>query len=340
LSAEAIQFVEVPCPICGSSNRRVVSQFADWTYGIGGPYQSVRCLHCRHLYLNPRTTDETLLRCYPQQYGPHHLESVADTSNSQLPLATENRADADSTKKLQALRKLWRRWLDNRSTWMPAFKVVSKNESRRALEIGCADGWFCQKLAEDGWDVQGIEPVAAAAERARARGLTVHTGTVHDVFVPSQSIDFVAAWMVLEHLPSPGESVQQISKWIKPGGVFAFSVPNAASVDRYLFGRHWSGYDGGRHLQFYTPRLLGTLLAKGDLRMERVIHQNTIQPIVGSLGSVMNSLVPRSRLAKRMSEVYMNEVSFRTRVLCSPLANLIAGLYLSSRITVIARKNS
>lgn len=343
LPFKTIELVEVPCPICQSTSWRLLAKFVDWTYGIGGPFRSVRCSSCGHRYLNPRPTDESLLKCYPEQYGPHHLDrrvKLLHAENGSDQGQVQRVAMDESKRSFQVLRKLWRRWLDNRSTWMPTIEHAKVSSSPMALEIGCADGWFCQQLADAGWDIQGIEPVAAAAERARARGIRVHVGTVQDVFVPSQSMDFVAAWMVLEHLPNPVESVQRIGKWVKPGGTFAFSVPNAASLDRFVFGRHWSGYDGGRHLQFYTPRSLAELLAKGDFRIERAIHQNTIQPFVGSIGSLVHSLWPASRIAKRLSAVYMNEISFRARVLCSPLANLVAGVYLSSRITVIARKNT
>jgi 2-polyprenyl-3-methyl-5-hydroxy-6-metoxy-1,4-benzoquinol methylase len=351
-----IELVEIACPLCQSTRYKTVAKFVDWTYQLGGPYQAVVCCDCRHRYLNPRPIDQQLLDCYPKDYGPHHANAdeteheatfeSTDTSKQHALQSNEGQGSASADRHEQSddrrswmlARRLWRRWLDNRSTWLPPAWDARAGDRMQAIEIGCADGWYLQQLADRGWSVQGVEPVEAAARRARKRGFTIHVGSVRDVFVPSDSLDLVAAWMVLEHVPDPVDTVQQIGKWLKPKAVFAFSVPNAASLDRFIFRSHWSGYDGGRHLQFYTPRSLDKLLASAGLRIERVIHQNTIQPFLGSVGSLVNRSMPHSRLAKRMAEVYMTEVSFGARILCSPLANLVAWLNLSSRITIVARK--
>jgi hypothetical protein len=144
--------------------------------------------------------------------------------------------------------------------------------------------------------------------------------------------------MVLEHLADPVGTVARIASWIKPGGWFAFSVPNAASLDRFLFQHHWSGFDGGRHLQFYSPVSLTSMLKLHSFESIRFIHQNTAQPWLGSLGSWVDALAPGGKLARAMARTYMFEVSFRSRILLSPWSNLVAGLRLASRITVVARK--
>jgi 2-polyprenyl-3-methyl-5-hydroxy-6-metoxy-1,4-benzoquinol methylase len=34
------------------------------------------------------------------------------------------------------------------------------------LDVGCGSGWFIAQMRDQGWDVTGVEPNAAAAGRA------------------------------------------------------------------------------------------------------------------------------------------------------------------------------
>ncbi|NIT60272.1 MAG: methyltransferase, partial [Aliifodinibius sp.] len=52
---------------------------------------------------------------------------------------------------------------------------------------------------------------------------------------------------VLEHLPSPKNTLIRCSKLLKADGILVFSIPNLISFDRYLFGDNWIGWDAPRH---------------------------------------------------------------------------------------------
>ncbi len=89
----------------------------------------------------------------------------------------------------------------------------------RALDIGCGEGADLIWLAEQGWQVTGIDPVATAVERARslvdARGLDVEVvrAGVAD-FSPARPFDLVAC----SYLPVGVEAVAAVEKLVAPGG--------------------------------------------------------------------------------------------------------------------------
>jgi SAM-dependent methyltransferase len=130
-----------------------------------------------------------------------------------------------------------------------------------ALDVGCGSGWLMKKLQEEGWITYGIEPSAEAA--ARARALTerpVLEGTLPGVELKPESFDFVSFWHVLEHVPSPLATLQQVYECLVPGGCLLIVVPNFASMERRLAGSKWFGLDLPRHLYQFEPRSIERLL--------------------------------------------------------------------------------
>ena len=110
----------------------------------------VKCSTCGLKRTNPRPDLASMGFYYPSDYDPYTQSMMAPGPVAQ-----------------SGWKGLARRIFDSRSTIMPAI------EPGKMLEIGCAAGAHMQMLADRGWDVQGLEPSAEAAEFARARGFEV-----------------------------------------------------------------------------------------------------------------------------------------------------------------------
>ncbi|MEZ5382873.1 MAG: class I SAM-dependent methyltransferase [Microthrixaceae bacterium] len=117
-----------------------------------------------------------------------------------------------------------------RSSWRcrPALlaRAVSQRRSRgRALDLGCGEGVYSAFLAQEGFDVTGIDFVpaalAAAADRATAAGVAVdlHEGDVLDYSAPT-SFDLVLDSGCLHHLPKSARAQyrSRLDEWLAPGG--------------------------------------------------------------------------------------------------------------------------
>ncbi len=349
-----IDFETVPCPLCDHDHCKHTATFDDWIYGIGGPFHAVRCCRCGHRYLNPRPVEQDLLKCYPLHYGPHHHSPQPDfdraceaaTSNPRKTTESspinrqEGQAQSPCSARASLFRRSWRAWLDNRSTWKPTDRIRRELRNQRAIELGCADGWFCAELMNDGWNIMGVEPVAEAADRARRKGIQVVTGSAFDLQIEPNSIGYVAAWMVMEHLSNPLATISRVAEWLESGGYFAFSVPNFACLEVTICGKYWSGYDGGRHLQFFSPSSVRRMLKVGGLQVQQIQFQNTVQPWLGALGSWCHHRSPNSGIVQRIRNLYMDEIPFGWRVALTPFTNFLAHFRLASRMTIIARKTS
>jgi SAM-dependent methyltransferase len=141
----------------------------------------------------------------------------------------------------------------------------------RLLDIGCGTGKDLERFQQAGWRVTGVEMSPYAASLARARlGCDVMVGHFDEATIEPSQFDAVRLSHVLEHLPSPRRSLEKIHRLLRPGGLLWLEVPNAASAETRLFGRHWFQWDLPRHLYHFTPVTLTRLLWETGFRPRKV----------------------------------------------------------------------
>ncbi len=96
------------------------------------------------------------------------------------------------------------------------------------LEIGAGEGAFATLI--DSRDYLGLELNAAAAQRARERGIDVRKGSVEDhARNAGRQHDRVCFFQVLEHIPELRSFLSACVACLKPGGLLILSVPNEDS---------------------------------------------------------------------------------------------------------------
>src|SRR5439155_12149077 len=102
----------------------------------------------------------------------------------------------------------------------------------RGLDVGCGDGVLTKILRDlrgARWTLVGLDPVAAETALAERSGLyeRVHTSGADNIPEPDASCDFVFANSVLEHIPGLSTCLGEMARCLKPGGLFAATVPSA-----------------------------------------------------------------------------------------------------------------
>lgn len=129
------------------------------------------------------------------------------------------------------------------------------------LELGCAYGYFLDEARRRGWRVRGVEPSTHAARHAsEVLGLEVSTASFTDLPVEPESLDVIALWDVIEHLPNPRQTVEHALVWLRPGGVLALSTGDVGSLSARLHGPDWSLMTPPWHQFFFSRRTLRYLL--------------------------------------------------------------------------------
>lgn len=149
-----------------------------------------------------------------------------------------------------------------------AHKVMDLSPPGRILDIGCGRGLMLATLKQAGWTVLGTQVSKNAAAYAQeVLGIEVIVGDVLEARFPSQSFDVITLYQVLEHLPNPGEYLDEIHRLLKPGGWLILEVPNAGGVEARLFGCAWLAWDPPHHLYHFAPEVLIPSVEQRGLRV-------------------------------------------------------------------------
>lgn len=144
---------------------------------------------------------------------------------------------------------------------------VHRGGGRRLLDVGCYDGRFAGAAQALGYDASGVEPVAAAAERARRDfGLRVFDGTLETADLPARAFDVVSFIHVFEHLADPRASLARCRDLLADGGALLIEIPAYDAVVRRVLGRRWRQFISD-HDRFYTGDMLRRLLAEEGFRV-------------------------------------------------------------------------
>ncbi len=108
------------------------------------------------------------------------------------------------------------------------------------LDLGCGGGYLSEEFAKMGIDVTGMDPspvlVKAAQEHADQSSLSIRyiVGYGENIPLPENSFDFVACCDVLEHVDDLEKVIHEVSRVLKPGGLFFFDTINR-TFKSYLF---------------------------------------------------------------------------------------------------------
>ena len=134
-------------------------------------------------------------------------------------------------------------------------------QGKRALELGCADGYISRHLAERGCRVTGIEVDAEAAQRAQQWCERVLNHDLNDPGWIQQlegKFDTIVCGDVLEHLIEPERTLRLLHQLLAPGGRVIICLPNIAHIRvrmmllRGHFDYEPTGIMDATHLRFYT----------------------------------------------------------------------------------------
>ncbi len=120
-----------------------------------------------------------------------------------------------------------------------AIKALNNPEAK-VLDIGCGNGNISLALGSMGYSVTGVDIDQASIDTASSRNtfsnvrfevLDANSFSMIDAF------DAVVCSEVLEHLHKPYELLESIYRILKPGGVFAATVPNGYGPREVLITR-------------------------------------------------------------------------------------------------------
>jgi 2-polyprenyl-6-hydroxyphenyl methylase/3-demethylubiquinone-9 3-methyltransferase len=111
---------------------------------------------------------------------------------------------------------------------------------KSALEVGCGGGIFCEEIAAIGFTTVGIDPseqsLITASKHAAENGLKISyiNGTGESLPFPDGMYNIVFCCDVLEHVQDLPKVISEISRVLKPGGVFLYDTFNRNFLSKFV----------------------------------------------------------------------------------------------------------
>jgi SAM-dependent methyltransferase len=144
--------------------------------------------------------------------------------------------------------------------------------SGRLLEVGCAYGFLLEE-AKRAFDVTGIELAEEAADHCRRSGLHVLTGAVDDRLLEELGLfDVIVMLDVIEHLPSPRQTVALLAGHLRPGGIIVITTGDFGALSARLAGARWRLMTPPQHLWFFSQEGMRRMASSIGLKAEYVDH--------------------------------------------------------------------
>jgi len=157
------------------------------------------------------------------------------------------------------------------------------------LDIGCGRGLLLKAARESGWEVYATEHNKdSASHAADILGIDVRSDDIRNAGFESGSFDVISLWHVLEHLQDPQGVIEKCHDLLKPGGLLVIAVPNFASLQAIVSGRHWFHLDVPYHLYHFKLHSLEKLIGRSGFRIKKVSHFSTEYNPYGFLQSMLN----------------------------------------------------
>lgn len=222
----------VTCGVCFCAEAKNYSSSYDYEYGTcANKWRFVQCEACNNIYLNPRPTPHTLQTIYPTNYYSYQYET-----------------------QIHWLARKAKQWLDKKK-----FLFIQKNlivKIRRYIDIGCGTGRYLRLMESQGLhkkDIIGFELSQKVVDELKRDGFEAYCGFFEDIgSIAPGSVQLITLFSVLEHLPSPMNTVKKAHLLLEKGGMLVFEVPNPRSTNaRWFKNEYWGGYHTPRHWNLF-----------------------------------------------------------------------------------------
>ncbi|MES2527223.1 MAG: bifunctional 2-polyprenyl-6-hydroxyphenol methylase/3-demethylubiquinol 3-O-methyltransferase UbiG [Bdellovibrionota bacterium] len=240
---------------------------------------------------------------------------MADINNSIYETLGERWYEAwdDPVALLRAESKIKHQWILER--------IEGKAE---VLDVGCGAGFLANEFADKGFAVTGVDLSGESLKVAQNYDKTgsvkyLEADALHLPF-PDQSFDVVTCMDFLEHVENPEKYIKEISRVLRPQGLFFFHTFNRNPIS-WLFiikSVEWLVKNTPKHMHviqlFIKPSELSNFCRKAGME---TIEMTGIRPVFRSipLKSVFSGVVPRSFRFQLTRSLLLSYMGFARKTL-------------------------
>lgn len=270
------------CTICGSG--KIIESF-----NIG---ESVlyKCNNCEVEFLHPQPSAKKLKDIYEKEY--YNSWGLNDKSFS----ITREMKYSTGIKHLKEIHNI--------------------QSSGMLLDIGCAFGFFLEAARNKGFDAYGVEfsSYSSAFAKKSIGDERIYNGILEESPFTNELFNVITMFDLIEHAPSPKETLRKAAQMLAPKGIIVLSTPNSGSFSRFLMKKKWIHYKE-EHLFYFNKKSIKFLADELNLHVVKakafkkvfylsyVLHQFEIYKhiFLTPVFRILNNILPKFFLKKPFS---------------------------------------
>ena len=250
------------CPVCGerSSRGKIVARTATHTFR--------RCPNCKMIFLSFSTDSRV-------QYEKNYFEGEYKNQYGRTYLEDFDSIKAQGVRRVQIIKKILGKkkfhTVKNSATPNTYYPLPAT-----LLDVGCAYGPFLSAASEAGFEPFGSDISVAAVDYVKKDlGFECVNASFLDFdsekeFGVSQ-FDALTMWFVIEHVRDLGGALKQANKFLKRGGVFAFSTPSASGVSARFSRRKFFEQSPRDHYSIWEIQRSKKILKRFGFKIKKIV---------------------------------------------------------------------
>lgn len=228
------------CPVCRRTRNRVIQRFHYKTY--------FRCRSCGIIYfqgfkhIQEKYDKNYFVYEYKKQYGRTYLEDF-------------NTIKEFAHKRLAFIKKI-------------------TGGKKSLLDIGCAYGPFLAAAKEEGFAAEGMD-ISPDASTYVNKELNINCRCMDFSGITgkqtgNKKYDIITMWFVLEHFHETDRVLKKVNKYMKMGGIFAFSTPNISGISYKKNKKTYLENNPEDHYTLWNPVTAGKVLKLYGFKIEKI----------------------------------------------------------------------
>lgn len=171
------------------------------------------------------------------------------------------------------------------------------------LDIGCGGGFLTNSMAKKGYNVTGLdisaESLIVARNHDETKSVNYVEGDATKLPFSDNSFDIITSMDFLEHVDYPKDVVKEVSRVLKPGGLFFYHTFNRNPISGFVVIKlvEWFVKNTPKHLHLYRmfikPKELAAFCENSGLQVQEVTG---IRPKLfnwGFLKGIFTGVVPK-----------------------------------------------
>jgi 2-polyprenyl-3-methyl-5-hydroxy-6-metoxy-1,4-benzoquinol methylase len=245
----------ISCNVCGADAFQALAAVGEWNIG--------KCTRCSLIYLNPAPFFEATPEFSTISKGFQYTRYMHERISPEI-FAYE------STQLLRQQREISR-------------LTGQTSPAMRYLEVGCGSGASVRAAMDLGWEATGIdidpELIGTGVEQ---HGADLRCTPLLQGGFDADRFDFIRLRDVIEHLPDPYESLLEIQRLLRPGGIALFVAPNDDALLNRLrlrlgFKRSMIAWaEPPHHIHGFSPVTLQRILQRAGFK---ILQMKTTTPV-------------------------------------------------------------